>query len=100
MPCITIDALAEYLSARPEWVIARPFDSIEYAVSQFRKGVPLVVMDDEDRENEGDIIAPAQGITIETVALMVNHTTGIICAPMPAERADTLALNPMLAENE
>eukprot|EP01062_Namystynia_karyoxenos_P076271 TRINITY_DN745_c0_g1_i1.p2 TRINITY_DN745_c0_g1~~TRINITY_DN745_c0_g1_i1.p2 ORF type:complete len:572 (+),score=170.12 TRINITY_DN745_c0_g1_i1:101-1717(+) len=82
------------------WVVSRPFSSVAEAVEAFRRGSPVVVMDDEDRENEGDIIAPAHCVTEQIVTLMVNHTTGILCAPMPAARADALQLAPMLTSNQ
>lgn len=82
------------------WVVAQPFDPIQAAVQAFREGKPVVVMDDEDRENEGDIIAPAMNIRDETVTLIVNETTGILCCPMPEERADVLLLPPMMSSNE
>eukprot|EP01064_Diplonema_japonicum_P011782 TRINITY_DN19237_c0_g1_i1.p1 TRINITY_DN19237_c0_g1~~TRINITY_DN19237_c0_g1_i1.p1 ORF type:complete len:1383 (+),score=462.19 TRINITY_DN19237_c0_g1_i1:51-4151(+) len=80
-------------------IINRPMASIEVAIETFRNGRPLIVMDDEDRENEGDIIVPAQDLTEEMVAMMVNETTGILCAPMTEDRANELGLDPMLVVN-
>eukprot|EP01060_Flectonema_neradi_P010704 TRINITY_DN17797_c0_g1_i1.p1 TRINITY_DN17797_c0_g1~~TRINITY_DN17797_c0_g1_i1.p1 ORF type:complete len:1358 (+),score=316.64 TRINITY_DN17797_c0_g1_i1:141-4076(+) len=73
--------------------------SIEDAIESFRKGIPIIVMDDEDRENEGDIILPAQDTTEEIIAILVNETTGILCAPMTEEWADRIGLYPMIALN-
>jgi 3,4-dihydroxy 2-butanone 4-phosphate synthase/GTP cyclohydrolase II len=59
----------------------------------------VIVTDDADREDEGDLIMPAATATAKQVAFIVRHTTGIVCAPMPAERADALALPPMVTGN-
>ena len=82
-----------------EYIINRPMASIEHAIEKFRQGCPVVVMDDEDRENEGDIIVAAQDLTEEVCTVMINYTTGILCAPMTEERANALGFNPMLANN-
>ena len=83
-----------------QYVVSRPMASIETAIEAFRNGIPCVVMDDEDRENEGDIIVPAGALTEEMSTIMINHTTGILCAPMTEERASMLGLGPMLANNQ
>src|SRR5690606_30647583 len=62
-------------------------------------GGMVVVTDDADRENEGDLIVGAGTITPEQVAFIVRHTTGIVCAPMPGDRADDLRLPQMVADN-
>jgi 3,4-dihydroxy 2-butanone 4-phosphate synthase/GTP cyclohydrolase II len=59
----------------------------------------IIVTDDADRENEGDLIVAAELATTAQLAFMVRHTTGIICAPMPAARADALGLQPMVVQN-
>lgn len=74
-------------------------DSIEAAVAAIAAGELVVVVDDTDRENEGDLIMAASKATPETLAFMVRHTSGIICAPMTADRADALNLAPMVANN-
>jgi 3,4-dihydroxy 2-butanone 4-phosphate synthase/GTP cyclohydrolase II len=60
----------------------------------------VVVVDDDDRENEGDLIAAASKITPEQMAFMVRHTSGIVCAPITAEDAKRLKLDPMVAVND
>lgn len=75
-------------------------DPIPAAVAAIAAGRPVVVVDDEDRENEGDLIAAAQLATQETLAFMIRHTSGVICAPMAGEDLDRLALPPMTAVNE
>ena len=66
------------------------FDSIEMALDALKRGVPAVVLDDEDRENEGDLIVPASVVTEETMAFIVEHTSGVICVGMTGEDLDRL----------
>ncbi len=75
-------------------------DSVEEALEAIRAGEMVVVVDDDDRENEGDLIAAASRITPEQMAFMIRHTSGIICAPMPQEEARRLNLEPMVATND
>lgn len=77
----------------------KPFDDIETAVKAFRNGGMVVVMDDESRENEGDLIVSAQKITEEQMTELINYTTGIICTPMSEGRARQLNLPPMVQNN-
>ena len=72
------------------------FTPIEEALAAFKKGEFLVVMDDEDRENEGDLITAAELITQEQMAFLVRHSSGYVCAPLSTERADKLDLRPMI----
>ncbi|SVA23972.1 uncharacterized protein METZ01_LOCUS76826, partial [marine metagenome] len=58
-----------------------------------------VVVDDEDRENEGDLIVAADAMTSEKMTFMIRHTSGVICAPMSEERADDLDLPLMVVDN-
>jgi 3,4-dihydroxy 2-butanone 4-phosphate synthase/GTP cyclohydrolase II len=74
--------------------------TIEEALDALRAGKPVIVADDENRENEGDIIISAELATPEVMARMVRWTSGLICAPMPADLADRLNLPPMVASNE
>ncbi len=75
-------------------------DSVRAAVFALEEGRMVVVVDDHDRENEGDLVLAADSVTAEQMAFLVAHTTGIVCAPMTGERADALALPPMVAENK
>jgi len=77
-----------------------PTDPVISALVELAAGRPVIVADDPDRENEIDFVAAADGISAETVALMVRHGTGLICAAIPAERARHLRLPPQVAENE
>ncbi len=75
-------------------------DTVEDALQAMRAGEMVVVVDDDDRENEGDLIAAASLITPQQMAFMIRHTSGIICAPMPPEEARRLNLDPMVAVND
>ncbi|MCT7660696.1 bifunctional 3,4-dihydroxy-2-butanone-4-phosphate synthase/GTP cyclohydrolase II [Mycobacterium deserti] len=74
-------------------------EAVAAALETLAAGGMIVVTDDEDRENEGDLVAAAELITTEQMAFLVRHTTGIVCAPMSVARADDLRLPPMVAEN-
>jgi len=76
------------------------FASIEEAVKAVAAGRPIVVVDDEDRENEGDLIFAAEKATPELLAFMVRHTSGFICAPLTEDDADRLELPPMYHTNQ
>jgi 3,4-dihydroxy 2-butanone 4-phosphate synthase/GTP cyclohydrolase II len=73
--------------------------AVQQAVAALAAGRMVVVVDDADREDEGDLVVPAATVTPEQVAFVVRHTTGILCAPMPADRVDVLRLPQMVAEN-
>jgi 3,4-dihydroxy 2-butanone 4-phosphate synthase/GTP cyclohydrolase II len=75
-------------------------DTIERAVADIAAGRPVVVVDDEDRENEGDLVVAASRITPQLVAFMVRHTSGVICVPMEGAELDRLKLPPMTYVNE
>lgn len=75
-------------------------DSVERAIADIAAGKMVVVVDDEDRENEGDLIFAAELTTPELVAFMVRYSSGYICAPLTNEDADRLDLPPMVAQNE
>jgi 3,4-dihydroxy 2-butanone 4-phosphate synthase/GTP cyclohydrolase II len=76
-----------------------PFSKIEDAVAAIGRGEIVVVVDDEDRENEGDLIMAAESATPETIAFFVRHTSGLICTPMTGERLDELDIPLMVKEN-
>ncbi|WP_338402762.1 3,4-dihydroxy-2-butanone-4-phosphate synthase, partial [Micrococcus luteus] len=75
-------------------------DPVPAAIAAIAAGRPVVVVDDADRENEGDLIYAAALATDEVTAFTVRHTSGVICAPMPAPWADRLELPPMTTVNE
>jgi 3,4-dihydroxy 2-butanone 4-phosphate synthase/GTP cyclohydrolase II len=74
-------------------------DDVERAVSQIAAGRPVVVVDDADRENEGDIIVAASKMTPALMAFMIRHTSGVICVPMPGADLDRLQLPLMTSQN-
>src|SRR5699024_1910175 len=76
------------------------FDSIERAVADIAAGKAVVVVDDEDRENEGDLIFAAEKVTPELMAFMIRHSSGYVCVPMTGEDCDRLGLPPMFARNQ
>ncbi|MDP0498811.1 MAG: 3,4-dihydroxy-2-butanone-4-phosphate synthase [Verrucomicrobiota bacterium JB022] len=78
---------------------AHHFDSIEEAVAAIAAGELVIVVDDEDRENEGDLIMAASKATPETVNMMIRYGSGIVCVPMLGEHLDRLGLGPMVARN-
>ena len=74
--------------------------SIPEALDALRAGKPVIVADDENRENEGDVILSAQLATPDWLAWTIRYSSGFLCAPMPADWADRLDLPPMVAVNE
>jgi 3,4-dihydroxy 2-butanone 4-phosphate synthase/GTP cyclohydrolase II len=76
------------------------FASIEQAIAEIAAGRPVIVVDDEDRENEGDLIFAAERASADLVAFMVRYTSGFICVPMTGADADRLELPPMYHTNQ
>lgn len=73
---------------------------VEAAIKAFAKGELVVVTDDDDRENEGDLFVAASLCTPEKMAFIIRHTSGIVCAPLGADHATRLHLDPMVAKND
>jgi 3,4-dihydroxy 2-butanone 4-phosphate synthase/GTP cyclohydrolase II len=73
---------------------------VRAAIEAFARGEIVVVMDDDDRENEGDLIVAASLCTPEKMAMIIRHTSGIICAPLTGAEAKRLRLDPMVAAND
>src|ERR1051325_11478692 len=80
--------------------VTTPFATIEEAIEDIREGRMVVVVDDPDRENEGDLTIAAQFATPEAINFMATHARGLICLCLTEERADELALRPMTEHNE
>ncbi len=76
-----------------------PFADIDKAIAAIARGEIVVVVDDEDRENEGDLIMAAEFATPEKIAFFLHHTSGYICAPVTTQRAKELDLPPMVVNN-
>jgi 3,4-dihydroxy 2-butanone 4-phosphate synthase/GTP cyclohydrolase II len=76
-----------------------PFDRVEDALEDIRQGKMIIVADDEDRENEGDLVCAAESVTPEIVNFMAQHGRGLICVALTREHADRLGLHPMTDVN-
>jgi len=74
--------------------------AVEAALASLRAGRPVLVTDDADREDEGDVVLAAELVTPEWLGWTVRHTSGLLCVPMSAERAAALELPPMVERNE
>jgi len=79
--------------------MASPFDSIEDAIKDIKQGQFVVLLDDEDRENEGDLVMAAEKVTPQTINFMAKHARGLICLALTPERVEELQLPPQAAEN-
>jgi len=75
------------------------FNTIEEAILDIKAGKMIIVVDDEDRENEGDLLIAAEHATPEVINFMATHGRGLICLPMTEARAKKIGLNPMVQEN-
>src|SRR5256886_12558743 len=75
------------------------FDAIDDVISDIAKGSIVIVKDDDDRENEGDLVMAAEKVTPEAINFMATHGRGLICAPISNERAEQLGLQRMVAQN-
>src|SRR6266571_2930139 len=88
---------------RREWfrrITNVPKSSVREAIDAFARGEIVVVTDDDDRENEGDLIIAAVHTTAEKMAFIIRHTCGIVCAPVTGEIARRLHLAPMVADSD
>ena len=75
------------------------FARIDEAIEDIRLGRMIIVVDDEDRENEGDLVVASEKVTPDAINFLAKHARGLICVPMTAERLDELGLGPMVAAN-
>jgi 3,4-dihydroxy 2-butanone 4-phosphate synthase/GTP cyclohydrolase II len=76
-----------------------PFSTIEEAIEDIRRGKMVIVVDDEDRENEGDLTLAAEKVTPEAINFMAKYGRGLICLPMTSQRLDELKIPPMVQDN-
>ena len=99
MPDTNVESIEEHRSRR-----ARRDDlvqaSVEEAIAEFQGGGFVIIVDDEDRENEGDLTLAAQYVSPEAVAFMLRHTSGVICVPMTGERLDALRIPMMVGHQQ
>jgi len=79
--------------------VTAPFATIEEAIEEIKAGRILIVVDDEDRENEGDFVMAAEKATPEAVNFMITNGRGLVCVPLAAERVDALQIPPMVQTN-
>ena len=79
--------------------MASPFDSIEEAIKDIKRGKFVILVDDEDRENEGDLVMAAEKVTPQTINFMAKHARGLICLALTPDRVEELQLPPQAAEN-
>ena len=75
------------------------FATVDEAIEDFKNGKMVVVVDDEDRENEGDVIAAAETLTPEQMNFMATYAKGLICTPMDGAFLDKLEIEPMVTNN-
>src|ERR1700716_2553673 len=80
--------------------VTTPFATVEEAIEDIREGRMVIVVDDEDRENEGDLTIAAQFATPEAINFMATHARGLICLCLTEDRANDLGLRPMTDHNE
>ena len=99
---LEVDVIAKYVEKLMGSWVGRPqcLIDIERAIKDIAAGRAVIVVDDEDRENEGDLIFAAELATPELLAFMVRYTSGYICAPLTEEEADRLDLPPMYHTNQ
>ena len=97
---VKLSALAAYRNGAERTENFMQLDTIDEAIRAFANGDMVIVVDDDDRENEGDLIMAACKATAAQVAFMIRHTSGILCAPLTGERAKALQLDPMVRDND
>jgi 3,4-dihydroxy 2-butanone 4-phosphate synthase / GTP cyclohydrolase II len=95
-----VSILLEFLVALPSLMSTHSaFSDVPTAIEEIRAGRMIVVVDDEDRENEGDLTMAAEKVTPEAINFMAKYGRGLICLPMTADRLDYLRIGPMTREN-
>jgi 3,4-dihydroxy 2-butanone 4-phosphate synthase/GTP cyclohydrolase II len=87
------------MSGNPQHDTTHQLDSIESAIEAIKNGKLVIVVDDEDRENEGDFITAARNVTPEIINFMATHGRGLICVPLLEDRCDALQLELMVNSN-
>jgi 3,4-dihydroxy 2-butanone 4-phosphate synthase/GTP cyclohydrolase II len=97
-------AKIQSISKHPRARIKQPlqeegFATIEQAIDEFKNGRFVIIIDDDDRENEGDLVIAAEFVTPESISFMLRYTSGIICVPMTGERLDDLRIPQMVGNN-
>jgi 3,4-dihydroxy 2-butanone 4-phosphate synthase/GTP cyclohydrolase II len=93
-----IESIEEHRRARRR--AGSPLATAGEAIEEFRSGRFVIIVDDESRENEGDLTIPAQFVTAEAISFMLRYTTGVICVPMTGERLDELHIPMMVGQQQ
>src|SRR3989475_12700408 len=93
-----IEPIEKHLKRRP--LTEGRLDSVEDAIEEYRRGRFVIVVDDEDRENEGDLCLAGEFATAENAAFMLRYTSGVICVPMTGARLDALPIPMMVPNNQ
>lgn len=97
---VSVDPAARFAMRGSRDDAIKGFDSVPDAIRAIERGEFVIVVDDEDREDEGDLIIAADAVTPELLAFMVRHTSGLICVSMPGRVLDRLQLPPMVQQND
>jgi 3,4-dihydroxy 2-butanone 4-phosphate synthase / GTP cyclohydrolase II len=87
------------LRRQDKYLFSEMLNTIQEAIDDIKAGKVIIVVDDEDRENEGDFLTAARNATPEMINFMATHGRGLICAPLTEERCDELGLNLMVNNN-
>src|SRR6266545_423746 len=95
-----IEPIEKHLKARRQSSARTQLDSVDEAIEDFRRGRFVIIVDDEDRENEGDLCLAGEFATPENVAFMLRYTSGVICVPMTGSRLDSLHIPMMVQHNQ
>ena len=95
-----VESLEKHRRARGTATRRGGLDSVEAAIDDCRRGRFVIIVDDEDRENEGDLALPAECVTAESIAFMLRYTSGVICVPMTGDRLDRLRIPMMVQHNQ
>ena len=93
-------SFSQQSSATDKSMYTNAFSTIEEAIEDIRCGKFVIVLDDYDRENEGDLIMASEKATAEALAFMIKHSSGFVCVSAHGSRLDQLRLPPMTAKNE
>jgi 3,4-dihydroxy 2-butanone 4-phosphate synthase/GTP cyclohydrolase II len=105
MPDEDRSAKVQPISSHPRARVKVPavqegFTTVEEAIGEFRAGRFVIIVDDDERENEGDLCIPAEFVTAESISFMLKYTSGIICVPLVGERLDDLRIPMMVGNNQ
>ncbi len=99
-PSRRVESIEEHRRARTGAAERAGLATIEEAIEEYRRGRFVIIVDDEDRENEGDLTLPAEFATLENIAFMLRYTSGVICVPMNGDKLDRLHIPMMVQHNQ